>query len=223
MPDFLKDLTAKQRVAVFWVLSALSTTVILALFFFLFYKPQQEKLKAKKEELEQLKAQLAEARKTEKKIIEIKAEIEEKQKTLKKMELSLPTEEYVPTLLEQIENLSFRTNVQVASLSPGELQPAQPLPGLSTSGGDQAPPADSGEQQNAIQYQQMMIGIPFLGTYMNLLSFLQELANLPIVVVITNLSVSKTGSIASDGTPMLTANLPAVVYVLPSKDRGKHD
>lgn len=220
MPEALAKMTPKQRLLLYWGISGVSTILLLSLFFFLLYKPQLEALQAKKNELQQLQAQLVKARNTEREVAKAKAAIQKKERELKKLELALPKEEYVPTLLEQIENLASRTNTQVASLAPGQVTPAQPLPDFGSTSAP-PPPPNPNQKQNPITYQQLTIGIPFQGGYASLLTFLRELAKLPIVVVVSSVSITKgSGVDPTDGSPMLSANLPAVVYLLPKTDQA---
>lgn len=200
MKDFLEKITPQQKMILAISLSLVLSILIVAGFYFYIYKAKmeelaqlQQELKNKKAELESmqfLSTQLAAAEKTR----------EQKIRELRTLEKGLPEEEYIPELLTQIERLGNEIKAKISSISISEPTQVQQQPG----------------EASGLNYKEINVGIPFQGSYEVLKEFLNRLGNFPMVVVVTSMQISRTSERDPyDGTPILSANLPAIVYILP--------
>ncbi len=187
--------------------------------------------KNKKVELEDLQTQLKqkEDERDAKRFSKEKLETEKRTKEVKEMELSrlekeLPEEEYVPTLLTMLEDLSAEIRSPIASISPSmPTSPQMVAPPAAPGGTTQAAGASAPAPAAALTYKEITMSLPYHGTYDNLKLFLNRLAQFPMVVVVTSLTVS--GGIDIDpveGVPLVTASLPTTIYVLPKQKQTKN-
>jgi Tfp pilus assembly protein PilO len=200
MRDFLNKITPQQKmILVISLCIGLSIGVSLVFYFYL-YQPKMEEVARLKEELEKkelenmqyLSTYLAGAERTR----------DQKTKELRTLEKGLPEEEYVPTLLTEIESLGENIRARISSIALTE--PTQ----VQTQQQPNQPPS--------INYKEMTLSIPFQGSYEVLKEFLNRLGNFPMVVVVSSMQISRSGEKDPyDGTPILSATLPAIVYILP--------
>jgi Tfp pilus assembly protein PilO len=204
--DFFNKITPQQKMILVISLCIILSIGVGCIFYFYLYTPKlqeltqlKEELKTKKDELESMQflaTQLAAAEKAR----------DQKIRELRTLEKGLPEEEYVPTLLTEIENLGEEIKAKISSITLSEPTQVQQQP----------------NQQFSLNYKEMTLGIPFQGTYEVLKEFLNRLGNFPMVVVVNSMQISRSGEKDPyDGTPILSANLPAVVYILPKEGGEK--
>lgn len=176
--------------------------------------------KNKKIELEQLEAtrlekenQLQAKRHSQKNLNEELQKKEVKLVELSRLEKGLPEEEYVPTLLTMLEDLAAEVRSKLTSISPSPPTTPQVAP-QGTAEAAQAPSA-------VLTYKEMTLSIPFNGTYDNLKLLINRLAQFPMVVVVTSLSVSGGTAIdPNEGVPLVNASLPTKIYILPPSSKS---
>lgn len=219
MPEWLEKLPPKQKQLAFWGFSLLGAAAIASVFFFLLYSPKRQEVARLKQELQQKQQELQQAKRTDEELRRIKVEIEAAQAELTTLEVSLPPEEYVPTLLREIENLGRQTRGQIAALSPGQIQQvggSTPQQGTPTVQAGQTADQQAQQAETAVQYSQIPLSIPYVGSYNSMMQFLEQIAAMPIVIVIDSITINKTSDFDSvDGTPLLSVQMPANVYLLP--------
>lgn len=202
MRDFLNKITPQQKmILVISLCIGLSIGVSLVFYFYL-YQPKMEELAQLKEELDNKKKELENMQFLSTTLAAAERTRGQKAKELRTLEKGLPEEEYVPTLLTEIESLGENIRARISSITLTEPTLAQV---------QQQP-----NQPPSINYKEMTLSIPFQGSYEVLKEFLNRLGNFPMVVVVSSMQISR-GSEKDpyDGTPILSATLPAIVYILP--------
>lgn len=180
------------------------------------YKNKSIQLEDLQAQLQQKKDQLDAKRFSSQKLQVERAQKEQKLIQLSKLEKGLPEEEYVPTLLTMLEDLSAEVRSKLTSISPSIPTSPQVAQGNAAAGAATNTSAPS--PAAVLTYKEMNMSIPYQGTYENLKLFLNRLAQFPMVVVVNNLTVSGGLSIdPMEGVPVVTATLPTTIYILPKE------
>lgn len=210
-------LTPKQKQIVVIVLVVLLTGGVGFGFYTYFYKPKQDKIAALKTDLDTKQNKLKNMKNTLRDLAATAALIKQKESELASLEKNLPLEEYVPTLLRQIENLASETRAQIRQVGISEPLQVAGTPQASTPAtqpGQQ--PGQQPQTPSTISYREISLQFPFSGSYGSLKSFLQRISSFPLVIVVEGLKISKVGNVDRfDGTPLLSVDMPTKVYVLP--------
>lgn len=189
--------------------------IVIGVVFLMFpYKNKSVQLEELQAQLKQKQDQLNAKRFSHTELQNERGKKDDKIRELARLEKGLPEEEYVPTLLTMLEDLSAEVRSRITSISPSQPTSPQIAPASSTAGTTDANAAAAAAA--VLTYKEMTLSIPFNGTYDNLKLLINRLAQFPMVVVVTSLSVSGGGSIdASEGVPLVSATLPTTIYILP--------
>lgn len=187
--------------------------IVIGVVFLMFpYKNKSVQLDELQAQLKQKHDQLDAKRFSHTELQNERGKKDDKIRELARLEKGLPEEEYVPTLLTMLEDLSAEVRSRITSISPSQPTSPQIAPASSAAGTTDANAAAAA----VLTYKEMTLSIPFNGTYDNLKLLINRLAQFPMVVVVTSLSVSGGGSIdATEGVPLVSAALPTTIYILP--------
>jgi len=195
-------MTARERLMIIAVVVA----AIVAVFYLFVYTPISGRIEVLRRDLDKQKTELARLQQ----LAATKAAREQEFATLseriKLIEVRLPPEREIPTLIRQLQDTAGEIGIRLNLLRPGATQagaiaaPAgqpRPQPQQPTPAG-QAPP-----------YQQFRLDLAFEGTYADLMAFLGRLENFPRFLVL------KQVAIAPVDLPKLKVTMAADTFVLP--------
>lgn len=216
----LERFTPKQKLIFSAVLTAVLSIGIAAGFYFGVVTSRKAQIKSLEDELSQQQKELQRRENLAKEVSANTKIKQKKERELAGLEKTLPIEEYVPTLLTQIEDLSLVTRAQINTITPGEMSDVSPVAAALPGQPGQQPPAQPAGQptqpQPSLIYKQMPLTIPFTGTFFSLRDFLEKLKSLSMMIVINGLTLNKNGSFDSyDGSPILSVSIPATIFILP--------
>ncbi len=125
---------------------------------------------------------------------------------IKLIEVRLPPEREIPTLIRQLQDTAGELGIRLTLLRPGATQsPAAPAgpPRPVQPPGQPAPAAP------APPYQQFRLDMAFDGTYADLMAFLGRLENFPRFIVLKQVAISPAE------LPKLKVTLAADTFLLP--------
>ncbi len=147
----------------------------LALFYFLLFKPQIEKIETLEKQVEVVKEEVKKARKTAADLPRHKKEFEEVQKEFEATAILLPKTQEIPNLLRNISDLGKSAGLDFLKFVPGVEIPKD-------------------------FYAEIPIDITISGPYHNLGLFLDKVSKLDRIVTVNNINIDKSGK---DGLEML--------------------
>lgn len=216
----LERFTPKQKLIFSAVLTAVLCIGISAGFYFGIVTSRKTQIQSLEDELAQQQKELQRRENLAKEVSANTKIKQKKERELAGLEKTLPIEEYVPTLLTQIEDLSLVTRAQINNITPGEISDvtpvATPTPGQPGQPQPVQPAGQPPQPQPSSNYKQMPLTIPFTGTFTSLRDFLEKAKSLSMVIVINSLLLNRNGEIDDyDGSPILSVSIPATIFILP--------
>jgi Tfp pilus assembly protein PilO len=149
------------------------------------------------------------------------------------LEGPIPQNQYVPTLLQQLQVLAQTTGLQVMSVKPGPLasltqKAAAPVAAAVPASGDATAGAASASNAKAVAppYDTLPVQLTVTGTYRQIMQFIYGLPRFPKILCLKSLNLSPKGlSAGSMGTgavaePALNAvfSIDAYVFAPPTTD-----
>ncbi|MBV5327654.1 MAG: type 4a pilus biogenesis protein PilO [Chlorobium sp.] len=146
-----------------------------ALFYFLLFKPQMEKIEALQKQVETVKEEVKKARKIAADLPRYKKEFEEVQKEFEATAILLPKTQEIPNLLRNISDLGKSAGLDFLKFVPGVEIPKD-------------------------FYAEIPIDITITGPYHNLGFFLDKVSKLDRIVTVNNINIDKS---QKDGLEML--------------------
>lgn len=207
--------------------------VIAALILFgcvLTYLAAAGKVKAAVAELEQKQKKVEESRQIAQKLERSKLDYLDARSQVRYLESSVSTQDFVPTLLKQLEHLGRSVNLNVLGVRPqpapvavaprsissgakaseGNVQAAsQPKSGAAANGGATGTSAT----QQPKPYEELKINLEVEGRYMNALDFLYKLTSFPKIIAVDSVEMSPQESLVAT-SPILTMKLTVTAFVL---------
>lgn len=132
------------------------------------------------------------------------------------LESSVATQDYVPTLLKQIEHLGRSVNLKVVGVRPK----IDNAPKIAT-----PPPAEAGKSASAADgtpapkpeppkpYDELSIDLRLEGSYMNALDFLYRLTSFPKIIAVNSVQMAPTEVMGLVGSPKLTIDISVTAFV----------
>lgn len=215
----LERFTPKQKLIFSVVLTAVLCIGISAGFYFGIVTSRKTQIQSLEDELAQQQKELQRRENLAKEVSANTKIKQKKERELAGLEKTLPIEEYVPTLLTQIEDLSLVTRAQINNITPGDISDVTPVAVTPTPGQPQPPAQPAGQPpqpQPSSTYKQMPLTIPFTGTFSSLRDFLEKVKSLSMVIVINSLTLNRSGGFDDyDGSPTLSVSIPATIFILP--------
>lgn len=95
---------------------------VIAIYFYVLFLPSLKTIKALSPQIKTVKQQLGLIQTDENNTLNFKSQIESQSTKLKVYQKKLPTEEEIPTLLEELSRLAKDTNIQIIAIKPKRSQ-----------------------------------------------------------------------------------------------------
>ncbi|MDH4217869.1 MAG: type 4a pilus biogenesis protein PilO [Candidatus Aminicenantes bacterium] len=103
-----------------WFAYVLIAVIILGLFYFLYYKPKDDELKNIRDERITVEGEVAHLRQKKQELDQIQAELERMKVTLSKLEAIMPQKEEISAILRQMQQLAYDTRLNIVKFMPKE-------------------------------------------------------------------------------------------------------
>lgn len=171
-----KYLTLDKKIKIVILISIF--IVPLLLFYFLSFKPQDEKIASLKQQGKTIEEELKKIRNVVKDLPKFKKEFEDIQKEFEAMSVLLPKTQEIPNLLRSISDLGKNNGLDFLRFVPGS------------------------EVQKDF-YAEIPVDISIVGPYHNLGSFLDKVSKLDRIVTVNNINVDKS---AKEDTEVLLSS-----------------
>jgi len=128
---------------------------------------------------------------------------------LNEIEQALPEQDYVPTLLRQIEDLAATTGVTVAEWRKGDI-----VTGKRVGGGGEG----EGEEQQGQAYSEMDMDLALDASYKGVFNFVKQLGTMGKIISVESIDISKVGdAFRHDGFAAATVRMSMKAYILPPR------
>lgn len=139
------------------------------------------------------------------------------------LELNLPTRDYVPTMLRELEAMGHASGLRITGVRPvpkkekpkptdEEKDKDKPAPG--------APKDQSKKQEERKPYEEMDFDIEATGQYMQVLKFLEMVSGFPKIIAVRSVSISAVPNPRDVGPPKLNATFGVRAYIFPTKPQN---
>jgi Tfp pilus assembly protein PilO len=185
------------------------------------------KLKSAVSEMQVKAKQVSESREIAQKLEASKLAYLDARSQVRYLEASVSTQEYVPTLMKQLERLGRSVNLKVLGVRPSQ-EKQKPVVKRSLSSGKEASEGnlqtasqtnpDSQDQKSAKQpspYDELKIELELQGRYMDALDFLYKLTSFPKIIAVNEVGMDPpTSRMLTLGSPTLTMTLKVTAFVL---------
>ena len=199
----MRGMTGRERL----MLVLVGVAAIVAAFYLFVYTPMNTRITALRTDLQKQQTELRRLQELAATKTAKEQEFATLSERIKLIEVRLPPEREIPTLIRQLQDTAGEIGIRLNLLRPGATQagtvpapagqprqqPQQPAPA------GQAPPP----------YQQFRLDLAFEGTYADLMAFLGRLENFPRFLVL------KQVAIAPVELPKLRVTMAADTFVLP--------
>ncbi len=210
--------------------------VIAVLVFFatvLMYLGMAGKLKSAVSEMQAKTKQVAESRSVVEKLEATKLAYLDARSQVRYLETSVSTQEFIPTLLKQIEHLGKSVNLKVLGVRPSlEVQKRVAKRSISSSKEasegnlEEASKTANGNEQGSARksqpYDELQISLQVEGYYMDLLDFLYRLTSFPKIVAVDAVEITPlVNRFQAAGSPRLNMKLTLTAFIL--KDENKSE
>ncbi len=185
------------------------------------------KLKSAVTEMEAKAKQVDESREIAQKLEASKLEYLDARSQVRYLEASVSTQEFVPTLLKQLERLGTSVNLKVLGVRPSQDKvksvPKRSLSSgkaasegnLETASATKSDPGNGEAVQKPSPYDELSIELQLQGRYMDALDFLYRLTSFPKIIAVNEVEMSPPASHSSGlGSPTLTMKLKVTAFVL---------
>jgi Tfp pilus assembly protein PilO len=103
-----------------WFAYVLVAVIILGLFYFMYYKPKDDELKSIREERIKVEGEVALLRQKKQELDQIQAELERMKITLSQLEAIMPQKEEISAILRQMQQLAYDTRLNIIKFMPKE-------------------------------------------------------------------------------------------------------
>jgi Tfp pilus assembly protein PilO len=145
------------------------------------------------------------------------------------LEASVSTQEYVPTLLKQLEHLGSSVNLKVLGVRPDASSKSSNERSLTSgkqasegnvdaaSQSASAGAASASQKKQVSPYDQIHIDVQIKGRYMNALDFLYRLTSFPKIISVDGVAMDPPGTGGQEkvvGAPTLSIKLSLTAFVL---------
>lgn len=209
----MKGMSPRERLMIVLV----GVAAIVAAFYLLVYTPMTGRIEVLRRDLTKQQTELRQLQE----LAATKAAKEQEFATLseriKLIEVRLPPEREIPTLIRQLQDTAGEIGIRLNLLRPGATQagvapaaaqprPQQPAPASQARPQPQQPAPAA---QAPPPYQQFRLDLAFEGTYADLMAFLGRLENFPRFLVLKQLAIAPTE------LPKLRVTMSADTFVLP--------
>jgi type IV pilus assembly protein PilO len=103
-----------------WFAYVLVAVIILGLFYFMYYKPKDDELKNIREERIKVEGEVTLLRQKKQELDQIQAELERMKITLSRLEAIMPQKEEISAILRQMQQLAYDTRLNIIKFMPKE-------------------------------------------------------------------------------------------------------
>jgi Tfp pilus assembly protein PilO len=151
----------------------------------------------------ELRSQLGDQSILQKELAQVREKLDVAQSELRHLESTVSTEEYVPTLLKELEATGKSCQLQISGV-----RPLPPPPKKKTSEGKEEPEA-------AKPYRELDVQVKALGDFEQIMAFLKKLEEFPKIIAVKSLSINP--KLMPDGMTLeaLETTLNVRVFVFP--------
>ena len=167
------------------LLAVLCFLLPIVLFYFLFYSPQQDKIKGLKQQKTSLTAEVKRAQKAAKNLQKYKDEVAEANKRFAETAIVLPKKKEIPNLLRNISDLGKGAGLDFLSFKPGSEVPKD-------------------------FYAEIPVDISIRGPYHNMGYFLDQVSKLDRIVTVDNIKMASPKK--EGGEMLLNSSCRLVTY-----------
>jgi Tfp pilus assembly protein PilO len=188
------------------------------------------KVSAETVKMEAKKKQVEEAQRMALSIEESKLEYSDVQSQLQNLEQNISTEEYIPTLLSQMESLCQSVDMKVLSVRPVMIEESKAKKSKDSKSSDDAnapkdadaskdTPGKEGKKANVPSqpfYKEQKIDIEVGGYYLNALDLIYKITSFPKIVAVNSVQMSPAVSSARGafGSPPLKVQMSVIAFIL---------
>jgi type IV pilus assembly protein PilO len=192
--DSIVKLPTPKKVLILFVV----VLVIVGLYGYLVFMPQQGNLKRLREELGKLNRELAEGEAVRRDLAKFREQVESLERDLALAVAQLPNKKEVPSLLRNISSLGKGSGLEFLLFKPkpeervgAHPQPQGPRkPSRGAPGKPQAGASGEGKSQEAQEfYARVPLELTMLGSYHNVATFFDKLSKLDRIINILNFSM----------------------------------
>lgn len=169
-----------------WYHYLLLSVLILALFFFVYYKPKKNEINYLKTERTNVEEDVRKSRAKKRQLDKIEAELEKMNKILEDLEAIIPEKREIGSILRRIQQLALNSQLTITRFAP----------------------------QARISrefYSEWPIIIELKGTYPNLKTFFERLSNFSRLFTVENFSIQSLPSQSESST--ISASCTAKTYI----------
>ena len=132
------------------------------------------------------------------------------------LEASVSAKSFVPTLLQQLQDLATTTHLAVNAVRPGVIAtPVAPVKPVADASGDAPPAGDAPKKAAPPPYDTMDIEVDVVGSYANTAAFLYGLTQFPKIVSVGSVQMQPDATNSVAGAPpsvRTTLHLTAFVF-----------
>jgi type IV pilus assembly protein PilO len=196
-----------------------AVVLVLGLYGYLLYLPQQAKLAQLRLELGKLNREMQESKKVSRDLAQFKQEVEELQRSLASALAQLPNQKEIPTLLRNISSLGKGSGLEFLLFKPKpeeRVGPPAEQPSKAT------PPSrtkKSPETQPQEFYARVPVELTMLGGYHNVATFFDKISKMDRIINILNFSMADVKHIG-DEMVVKTSCLATTFRFLETKEEG---
>ncbi|MCX8052245.1 MAG: type 4a pilus biogenesis protein PilO [Armatimonadetes bacterium] len=197
----------------------------------LLYLAVAGKLKSAVSEMETKTKRVEESRQIAEKLEASKLAYLDARSQVRCLETSVSTQEFVPTLMKQLEQLGRSVNLKVLAVRPSLEKKKTPLKRSLSSGKE----ASEGNLQSASEaksespqksasksppYDELKIELELQGRYMDALGFLYKLTSFPKIIAVDEVEMEPPGSrLPTFVSPTLTMRLKVTAFLLKEENK----
>jgi type IV pilus assembly protein PilO len=197
--------------------------LILGVYGYLLYLPQQESLKALRMELGKLNKELEEGERVKRELAKFRKEDENLKKRLALALAQLPNKKEIPTLLRNISSLGKGSGLEFLLFKPKPEERVAAEPEASDKGksgkGKSAKEGKEGAQEPQEFYARVPLELTMLGSYHNVAVFFDKLSKLDRIINILNFSMGDVKHMGGE-TIVKTSCLATTFRFLETEEEG---
>ncbi|MEP0766863.1 MAG: type 4a pilus biogenesis protein PilO [Fimbriimonadia bacterium] len=137
------------------------------------------------------------------------------------LELNLPTRDYVPTMLRELEAMGHASGLRITGVRPvPKKEKPKAVDGEKDKAAPGAPKDDSKKKEERKPYEEMDFDIQATGQYMQILKFLEMVSGFPKIIAVRSVSINATPNPRDVGPPKLTATFGVRAYIFPTRPQN---
>jgi Tfp pilus assembly protein PilO len=177
-----------------------------------------QRINAERNQASNLEAQVGSSEQVAKRLQATRADYDLTRSKIADLEDSIPQKSYVPTLLQQLQNLATTTHLFVTSIQPGQIiTPAPPAATTTTSTSS----SNKTKAAATVPYDTMDVSLSLTGTYVDTQKFVYGLTHFPKIISVTGMQMSPVaapGASTTAAPASVTTNLKLTAFVFPDTD-----